>query len=129
MMQLENLVNKHDTEIASIRDSIHAVGTDLQLLMKDQKFLSEKMHEIGNDVRQLVHLTHEVKQSRIEIEAINREIDAIKQSYKQFEERFKRIDIITDKNNSNWDKLIHRWLPICAVIISLMTALRFLYFK
>jgi len=128
-MQLENLVNKHDTEIANIRDSIHAVGTDLQLLMKDQKFLSEKMHEIGSDVRQLVHLTHEVKQSRIEIEAINREIDNIKESYKMFEERFKRIDILTDKNNSNWDKLIHRWLPICALMISLITALRFLYFK
>jgi len=128
-MQLENLVNKHDTEIANIRDSIHAVGTDLQLLMKDQKFLSEKMHEIGHDVRQLVHLTHEVKQSRIEIEAINREIDNIKESYKMFEERFKRIDILTDRNNSNWDKLVHRWLPICALMISLITALRFLYFK
>lgn len=128
-MQLEHLVNKHDTEIANIRDSIHAVGTDLQLLMKDQKFLSEKMHEIGNDVRQLVHLTHEVKQSRIEIEAINREIDGIKQSYKMFEERFKRIDILTDRSNSNWDKLVHRWLPICALVISLITAFRFFYLK
>lgn len=128
-MQLENLVNKHDTEIASIRDSIYAVGTDLQLLMKDQKVLSEKMQEIGNDVRQLVHLTHEVKQSRIEIEAINREIENIKSNYHIFEERFKKIDILNEKNNRIWDNLINRWLRILAVLVPVITALVVIYLK
>lgn len=128
-MQLENLVNKHDTEIASIRDSIYAVGTDLQLLMKDQKVLSEKMQEIGADVRQLVHLTHEVKQSRIEIEAINREIDNIKSHYHTFEERFKKIDILNEKHNKTWDNLIHRWLPILTMLVPVITALLVIYFK
>jgi predicted nuclease with TOPRIM domain len=128
-MQLENIVQKHAGDIENLRNSIYSIGTDLQLLMKDQKIISEKMHEIGNDVRQLVHLTHEVKQSRIEIEAINKEIDNIKANYGRFEERFKRIDILSERNNSNWDKLINRWLPIGALILSLITALRVIYFK
>jgi hypothetical protein len=97
--------------------------------MKDQKFLSEKMHEIGNDVRQLVHLTHEVKQSRLEIEAINREIDNLKANYHSFEERFKRIDIINEKHNRTWDRLINRWLPIVTLFVPLVTALMVIYFK
>jgi flagellar biosynthesis chaperone FliJ len=128
-MNLEDIVNKHDSEITNIRDSIHSVGTDLQLLMKDQKFLSEKMHEIGNDVKQLVHLTHEVKQSRIEIEAINREIENIKSNYFVLEERFKKIDILNEKNNRIWDNLINRWLRILAVIVPVVTALVVIYFK
>jgi len=128
-MQLETLVDKHDTEIINIRDSINEIAMDLQLLVKDHKFLAEKMQEIGVDVREVLALTSDVKQSRHDIIVLNREICLLKESYLVLEEKFRKIDILAEKNDKLWDTFINRWLRIVAILVPVITALFVIYFK
>ncbi len=129
MVQLESLVDKHDAEIINIRDSINEIATDLQLLVKDHKFLSEKMQEIGIDIREVLTLTSDVKQSRHDIIVLNREICILKENYLRLEEKSRKSDILAEKNEKLWDNLINRWLRIVAILVPVITALIVIYFK
>jgi len=102
---------------------------DLQLLVKDHKFLAEKMQEIGVDVREVLALTSDVKQSRHDIIVLNREICLLKESYLVLEEKFRKIDILAEKNDKLWDTFINRWLRIVAILVPVITALFVIYFK
>jgi hypothetical protein len=128
-MQLETLVDKHDAEILNIKDGINEIATDVQLLVKDYKFLADKMSEIGVDIRELLNLAGEVRQSRHDIIALNREVSLLKENYLSLQEKFRKIDILAEKNNKIWDNLINRWLRIVAILVPVATALAVIYFK
>lgn len=108
---------------------INKLSTDLQLLVKDYKFLSEKMQEISVDIRELLTLANDVKQSRQDIIIINREISLLKENYLQLEQRLRKLDIIAEQNNKLWDNFLNRWLRIAAILIPVLTALMVIYLK
>ncbi len=128
-MELQSLVDKHDDEISDIRESIYSIGTDLQLLVKDHKGLADKMQEISIDIRELLVLANDVKQSRQDILVINKEISLLKENYLEFEQRFKKIDILAEQNSKLWDNFLNRWLRIVAILVPVITALLVIYFK
>ncbi|TMI77270.1 MAG: hypothetical protein E6H10_19220 [Bacteroidetes bacterium] len=128
-MQLESVISKHDNEIGSIKENINSIRTDLQLLVKDYKFLGDKMQEIGVDIRGLISLMDDVKQSRKDILILNRDVSTLKESVLRNEERFHKLDILAEKSNQMWDNFLNRWLRMLAVVVPILTALAVIYLK
>lgn len=122
MMKSNHILQRHDTEIEEVKDNLNNISLDLQLLIKDHKFLADKMHEISVDLKQFILVHNDVKQNK-------KEIEELKKNNKIMEDEMAKLKFWHEKNDAFWDSFLNKWLKIIGLGISIISILLVIYFK
>lgn len=118
MMTVNDILSKHGADLEGIRANIGSMGIDMQLLVRDYKYMSEKIEEIVKRIESFSTYLYCIENHTKLIEKLVHDYESISNQQKEFEQRFRIMDEKEKSRSKIFQMISEQWWKIIMLLSS-----------
>lgn len=121
MMTVDEILDRHAKELDGIKSNMQSISVDLQVLIRDHKYISGKMEEVVKKMESFAMYLYCIENHTKLIEKLVKDYEQISNQQKEFEQRFRIMDEREKARSTLMRFISENWWRVLAALSFIST--------